>query len=176
MSEEMKDAASTEEFIKKVDEEIDESDELSQITALSDFMSDPEKEEEGTWRSLNDGSGREFLVAHAENPKFKAKLARLMRPHMPTLRKRNEKAMRLTVFLQGKAMAGTILKDWRTKVGSRYESGLKTASGDYLAFDIKVVEAQLTDPRFRQLRTQIEEWAEVEDAYADSALEVASGN
>jgi hypothetical protein len=145
--------------VKKKDDE-----EQIVVGGLGDFLGDPDKEEEGVWFSLNDATGREFLVAHAENSNFQSKLTRIMKPHMARLRKRDSRAVRLQRRLTGIAMAGTVLKNW------------KGGDLDSTPFDEKLGEKVLIDPHYRRFRSQIEEWAEMDEAYIEDAIEEASKN
>jgi hypothetical protein len=129
---------------------------------FEDFEGNPDLEDAGVWRKMNDGTGREFLVAYAENPKFQSKLMRLMRPQMPILKRNDEGAFKLRDHLTGRAMAGTVLLDWR--------------GGKLAEFSQKTAEKLLTDRRFRKLRTQIEEWAADEAAVTEAAVEETAKN
>jgi hypothetical protein len=141
--------------VKKTEEEV-------VIEGFEDFEGSPELEDAGVWRKMNDGTDREFLVAYAENPKFQAKLMRLMRPQMPILKRNDDGAFRLRDHLSGRAMAGTVLLSWR--------------GGRLPEFSQKLAEKLLTDRKFRKLRQQIEDWAADEAAVTEAAVEEAAKN
>lgn len=132
------------------------------IDGLEDFVGDPEKEEAGVWRPLNDGTGREFLIAFAENSRFQAKLMRLMKPQMPILRRNDDKAFKLRDAISGKALAGTVLLNWR--------------GGNLPPFDEKKAEKILIDRRYRKLRSQVEEFAADEAVLVEDVEEEAEKN
>jgi hypothetical protein len=137
------------------------------IAGLADFMSDPNKEEEGSWRDLEDGSDRRFLIAFGNNSKYQAKLARLIRPKMSVVKRRDEKAMRVMNKIQGRAMSGTVLLDWE---------GIKDGGGRKIPFSVETGETILTDPRYRKLREMIEEFADIDEAELDDAVDEAAKN
>ena len=146
---------------RKVEEKVEEKDELL-IDGLDDFVGDPEREEAGTWRPLNDGTGREFLIAFGENPRFQSKLMRLMKPQMPILKRNEDASFRLRDSIAGKALAGTVLLNWR--------------GGKLPAFNEKLVEKILVDRRYRKLRSQVEEFGNDEAALMEDAEEDAEKN
>jgi hypothetical protein len=173
-SEKMNNPKKVEKMTKQVD---DITDALDSIEGLSDFIGDPHKEDDGVWQEMNDETGREFLVAHGENPKFQAKLTRIMKPHMGTLRKRDEKAILLQERLSAIAMSGTVLLGWRTKLkDNSYENGIKLSGNAYVPFAVDLGEKILTDRRFRKFKNIIEQWAGMEEAYEEESNSEASGN
>lgn len=118
------------------------------LEGFDDFETDPELETNGSWRQMNDETGREFLVAFAENPRYQAKLMKLMRPQMIRLKQQDEGAFKLRDHLAGLAMPGTILLNWR--------------GGDLPPYSEELAKKLLTDRKYRKLRKQIEEWSEDE--------------
>jgi hypothetical protein len=130
-------------------------DEELVIEGFDDFETDPELEVNGSWRPLNDGTGREFLVAFAENPRYTAKLMKLMRPRMVQLKQNDENAFKLRDFLSGLAMPGTVLLGWR--------------GGNLPKYSEELAKKLLTDRKYRKLRKQIEELAEDEESLLEGA-------
>lgn len=70
----------------------------------------PVQTEEGVWTDTFKGC--EFLVAHVSSMDFQNKLARLQQPYAKQIEKKKLKP-EIQKQIMCKAMAGTILKDWR---------------------------------------------------------------
>ena len=140
---------------KKKEEQID-------VVGFDDFETDPDLETNGSWREMGDDTGREFLVAYAENPRYQAKLMKLMRPRLVRLKQNDEGSFKLRDYINGLAMPGPILRDWR--------------GGNLPPYSDKLAEQLLTDRKYRKLRKQIEEWAEDENSLLEGAKAEAVKN
>jgi hypothetical protein len=138
------------------------ADDFVAVAGLDDFVGNPELEEEGVWMPLEDGTGREFKIAHGSNSKFQAKLARKMRPHHGKLRKRNAEAMMLQRRITAISMSGTVLKDWR--------------GGGLPEFSETLGEQLLPDPHYRLLLEKVEELSGMEDEFVESVRDAAVKN
>jgi hypothetical protein len=80
------------------------------LDLFAEFATDEKAEQEGVWRDYMDVK---FLVARANNRKFRLKFRGLYRPHEQMLKKDTDAAEKKSLAIMAESMAGTILLDWK---------------------------------------------------------------
>lgn len=132
---------------------------------LNDHKLDLDAMRDGVRVPLNDDGSSGVVVRRIGNPEFRAKLNKLLEPHLET-----ERASGLGEALQteitGRAMAGTILVGWWgwTEDGEPYE------------YSEEAAERVMTDPALREVQDAVAMHAGAREKFLAKRDEASSGN
>jgi len=139
---------------------------------LKQFKTDPEKQADGVWQPI--GEGTEFLIARMNNPAckaaFKKYAGRYKGPALDMLpaKKQDE------IF--AKVLAETVLIDWRETVGGKLRAHTVTLDGKKVTYSTEAAMELLGDPNYSDLLSIVRIYADDAEAYRDQAIGEASGN
>lgn len=126
---------------------------------LKFFGSDTQAEREGVWHTL--APGFRVKIARWNNPDMQRELERCMEPFRDVLDREGQLSEEDDRAIMAEVMAKSIVRDW---------SGAEI-DGDDVPFTEENVQRVLSDPRFRDLRLDIQQRAQRANAYRIKAAE-----